>query len=196
MNGEKNILTKEDAVFIAMTSGTTANAKTFPIVESCKLRTAWICLGMLYKFKSLLSLGRTQDFRLYSTPRKAPSGLAMGGITLHLFQPMPHHVTPPAYRNLYKEKAAFYAHAIFLLAERDMRCIEGHSSNLLYSFFKFLEQNIKIICRDIQRGEIGQESGISDDMIEIMNQRLHPDPERANFIWHEFSKGKILIYQI
>ena len=178
---------------MAMTSGTTAAPKIYPIIKSYKLKTMWICLGVLYKFKSLLSLGRTQDFRLWPTPREAPCGLPMAGITSHLFKPMPHHVTHPGYKNLYKEKTAFYAHAVFLLAERDMRCIEGFSSNLLYSFFKVIEQNIKSICRDIEKGEIGEEFGISDDIRREMNQHLRSDPERANFIRKEFSKGKLAL---
>ena len=190
MNGEKNVLTKGDVVFMAMTSGTTASPKVFPVTKSYKLRSMWNCFGILYKFRSLLNLGRTQDFRLYPVPRKAPNGLAMGGITLHLFKPMPHHVTPPAYRYLHKEKAAFYVHALFLLAERDMRCIEGYSSNLLYSFFKFIEHNKETICQDIERGEISQEIiDMNSDMRKEFSEHLHPDPDRANYIRKEFSKG-------
>ncbi len=162
----------------------------YPIISSYKRFSLWMCLGLLYKFKSLFGLGRTHDFRLYPSPRKTGGSIPMGSITRHLFKPMPHHAVPSAYSRIYTEQAAFYVNAVFLLREREMACIEGFSSNLLYAFFKFIEHNISQIARDIEDGELKSLFDIDEDVRSELNKFLHPDPERAQHIRLEFSKGK------
>ncbi len=190
IDGEKNILTKEDPVYLATTSGTTGKAKLYPITPTNKKKIVKAALAMMHRHhKVYSSLKRVWQFRIFSAFRYTDAGLPIGGLALHMAQPYPYNVVPNTITKIHTEFAAFYVQALFVLQEPELAYIDGFSSCLMYSFFKFLEANYLQICDDIATGTLSGKLDIDQDIRNELIANLRPNPSRANFVREQLELG-------
>ncbi len=188
--GENNLLSKAKVVFLSLTSGTTGHHKMYPIIKENK-GNILMALALMYKYRHLaLGMKRTFDFKLYPQSRTSPAGIPMGAITVYLFKPAVHNVVPKCFSKLTKEYAAFYAQSLFILAEEELGYMQSFSTNLLYSFFKFIENNWSVLCDAIEKGYLPEMiPDMPEDVRQELNENLTADPARAAFLRQELSKG-------
>ena len=136
---------------------------------------------------------RTWDFRLMAAPRKLPCGIPLGGASQVWGPPGPENVVPPSVYKLTQEGPCFYVQALFVLSEPELGILDGFSSNLVYSFFKFVDTHIDQICSDISQGAINLPDtlnfDIDDDLQKVLTAGLRANPGRAAFIRNEMGKG-------
>ncbi len=191
INGHTNVLSRDDPAFIATTSGTTGTCKRFPITaENAKRIRGAASLAMLYTHRQIYrSLKRIWQFRIMSKPSFTKIGLPMTGLSNIMAKTNTHNIVPSAISKIYNEYPAFYVQAIFALTEPELFFIDGFSSNLMYSFFKFLETNYDQLCHDIATGSISTNVDISNDIRDELNKLLKPNQSRATFIQHQVEIG-------
>ncbi len=191
-DGQKNVLTKEDPVYMASTSGTTGKAKLYPITPSNKKKIKKAAMAMLHTHSEVYSsLKRVWQFRIFSAFRYTDAGLPVGGLALHMAQPHPYNVVPSTITKIHTEFAAFYVQALFVLQEPELAYIDGFSSSLMYSFFKFLEANHLQICDDIATGTLSSKLDINQDIRNELLTHLKPNPSRADFVRQQLELGSL-----
>ena len=82
-----------------------------------------------------------------------------------------------------------YARLLFALRERDVDQIVALSAWELLSQLEELERCWPDLCDDIERGQIGEASGLPEKYREELASELRPDPERAAELRAVFSRG-------
>ena len=188
--GKANILSPDKPELFATTSGTTGKCKRYPIIKENKKRIISGALAMLYTHRSIYkSLKRMWQFRLMSKPTFSEDGLPITGLSNIMAVPYPHNIVPGAITKIFTEYPAFYVQAIFALTEPELFFIDGFSSNLLYSFFKFLEANYTKICHDIATGTINESVDLTQEIRTELTELMVPNKKRAAFIKQQIELG-------
>ena len=191
--GEKNVLTSDEVVFLGTSSATTGKLKLIPEGKNYAKRLKRV---MNYTFKSvfmnLVNLKRTHQFSLFAPPMYTEGGKIPYGPDNNYFLKVPsYNVVPAVYSRVYKEKASYYVQALFCLAERELHTIEGFSPNLMYSFFKFMDVNMEELCQSISSGTVSDMAGLDSDIKEKLSARMHSDPARAAELRASLSEGTV-----
>ena len=90
-------------------------------------------------------------------------------------------VSPAAVFKIAHETTSFYVHAIFACKEREIGAFQMMFSHHVYSFFKFMENNWKRICDDIEHGTItlADDLVMDDTLRDEIQDGLGADPKRA-----------------
>ena len=190
VQGKSNILTTSKPEFFATTSGTTGKCKRYPFTKENKKRIVSGALAMLYTHKNIYkSLKRMWQFRLMSKPTYTEDGLPMTGLSNIMAVPYQHNVVPRTITKIFTEYPAFYIQAIFALTEPELFFIDGFSSNLMNSFFKFLEANYTKICHDIATGTINETVELTEEVRNELNELMVPNKKRAAFIKQQIELG-------
>ena len=190
VQGKPNILTADKPEFLATTSGTTGKAKRYPIVNENKKRIVRSALAMLYTHRNIYkSLKRLWQFRLMSKPTYTTDGLPITGVSNIMAVPYRHNIVPNAITRIFTEYPAFYIQAIFTLTEPELFYIDGFSSNLMYSFFKFLETNYTKVCHDIATGSLSENVDLPQEVRKELTPLMAPNPKRAAFIKQQIELG-------
>ena len=78
---------------------------------------------------------------------------------------------------------------IFALSDENVEQIVSPFTWGIVGAFTYLEKNWEQICTDIERGELYKNLPISDSFRNILNERLSPNPKRANELREIFSAG-------
>ena len=190
VQGKSKILTTETPEFLATTSGTTGKAKRYPIVKENKDRIVRSAIAMLYTHRDIYkSLKRLWQFRLMSRPTYTNNGLPITGVSNIMALPYRHNIIPGAFTKIFTEYPAFYVQAVFALIEPELFYIDGFSSNLMYSFFKFLEANYPKICHDIATGHLSEHVDLTPEVRAELQAEMVPDPKRAAFVKQQIELG-------
>ena len=190
VQGKDNILTAEKPDFLATTSGTTGKPKRYPILKENKKRIVRSALAMLYTHRNIYkSLKRLWQFRLMSKPTYTADGLPITGVSNIMAVPYRHNIVPDVITKIFTEYPAFYIQAIFALTEPELFYIDGFSSNLMYSFFKFLEANYTKICHDIATGSLNENVDMPQEVRKELIPLMTPNPKRAAFIKQQIELG-------
>lgn len=191
--GEKNILTRDEVNFIALTSGTTGKNKKYiktSFMGGSKTIATFIAVHSLPS-PSNCYLRRSLWFILPARPRTSEAGIPMGPASAKWVVPPKDNVYPPICQQLTQEGESYYAQAVFALADVELGSIQAFSPNLLYTFFKFIMNHINELTKDIERGSIGEKSPIKDPSIRAsLSEAMSPNPVRALHIRKEVSRGQ------
>ena len=193
LQGERTVLTKDEPVFTALTSGTTGLYKEFPLIKRFKLSMVLTASAIYFKVYSLFkfTLGRILVLRLNPKTRTTATGGPMGSVSSFLgrIQELPMYVTPTAWLKIHDEQTILYVHALFGLADKHVQLIDGFAAPLVHSFFKTIEKNADRLCDDIEFGRIDPALSIDSDVRKSLNENLRPNPQRAAELRQEFSNG-------
>lgn len=190
--GQENVLTKDPVVFMALTSGTTGRNKHIPITNDMKGPSARKVGPLMYACmdkKAGLSLQRVLVLSYKSRVTETAAGLRVGPVSAHMSRWVPFMVAPKQVYDVINEQAALHIHAVFGFLEPEVGHIEALMSTLVYSFWRYVENNWDVICDDIERGTLWIDLPAPKAQLEEISRMLKPNPERAKELRSMFEKG-------
>ena len=187
---QRNLITADEVVYYAHTSGTTGASKMIP----CTQKT----LDLFF------TTGYERVFGLYDRCRREQSGEGMPpykGITLmesktgYTTYGVPHGAISETV--LVREDSAQYnalpeeliypnsdfdrrhLKMLFALRERNLSFFLGSFAPFLYDMFTYLRQNWEMLCKDIETGSINPDIVVDPMLRTKLEARMASDPERA-----------------
>ncbi|XP_071790415.1 uncharacterized protein [Asterias amurensis] len=196
-DGEPNVCVGETLVRFGLTSGTTGPSKVIPIVKSqlnminfsifiarrCVAGEYFECLSpaqryifCLSKYKSLKSKSGVKFGHAIQVPDQG-----------HKFFSMQN--TPNAGFEIQTDFELLYVHLLFGLMDRNLGAIYTVFTFQLARVITVLRENWKMLVDDIQTGRVNLDLNISPSILESLNSSLTPNPQRADELTVEFSKG-------
>ena len=190
---QKNLITADEVVYYAHTSGTTGASKMIPCTQKA--------LDLLF------STGYERVFGLYDrscreqTGEGMPSckgitlmeakvgyttyGVAHGAISETLLIPEDTAEYNALPEELLYPSADFdrrHLKMLFALRERRLSFFQCSFAPFLYDMFAYLRQNWELLCEDIRTGRINPDIVMDPALRRKLNARMTPDPERASQI--------------
>ena len=196
--GEKDLLTKDNIVHYALTSGSVDNPKKIPVSEqtvdlyreyATQFSFAIIARALGKKWQ------RGRGLNLMEVKFETlPNGLFAGSISgrgvysikdlLFLMFTSPKEIVFP--REIMDTK---YAHLRFALEERSLSYIASAFMTAVSDLMKYLEINWELLVDDIEKGTIHPDIKIADDIKAKLLKQIKPNPKRAAELRKEFEKG-------
>ncbi|XP_071948127.1 uncharacterized protein [Antedon mediterranea] len=197
--GETHVMTKDDVVRLALTSGTTGKGKKIPYTN----QTVWgfgkpiIFLAPSIS-KKTLSPGspfqRTLNFHVRPKSLPSESGISVqAGSTIS-----PSHKkylliysTPISGFEISNEFEACYVHLLFGIRDRFLKSMTVLFTPLLITAFKILETHWEQMLTDIERGSLWSKLNIPVEVRADLEEKLKGkcNPDRVQFLRREFEKG-------
>jgi hypothetical protein len=197
--GEENVLVSEEVKFYGISSGTTGKQKLIPVTKTSLSAVSEI-MGMLIQrilynnFKSSWSYGKGLSLTDMVVAGQTQSGKPIcagtsGGMrSIKWMIPMI-WTTPVEVMNLGKTVDTLYLHLLFALRERNLMYINGIFISSVLDMFRHLEKHSEELIKDIRKGTISKNIGLSEADRKILLKKVSPDAGRADFLEQEFKKG-------
>ena len=153
-----SLLFKAPVAFLAVTSGSTGANKTIPIANDIKRMCIFMKSLPAYLIFKLTGMHLRRQVRLGYRPlvENSPSGLQKAPISFHMRGNVPFSLIPNEVYQIQNEPTALYVEAVLALAEREVGCILGFMSTLVWAFWRVIDENWQQMCDDIERGRIHQ----------------------------------------
>lgn len=196
-SGTHHVLTKDDPIILAVTSGTSGHHNLVPMIKAASmyflLNGVTVCLDSMRKaIPETQHLRRTLKIFYNPKSRTSPGGVPIGPNSAtpkssEKFIDM--YSTPMAAFDITTEREALYAHLLFALKDSEIGAIEANFVPLIHNAFVELEENWEQLVQDIARGEVNPEMNIPEDVRQNLNALLSPDLERAEELRQEFERG-------
>lgn len=196
-SGSHNVLTKDDPIILAVTSGTSGHHNLVPMIQAQTkyflLHGVTVCLDAMRKaMPETKHLRKTLKIFYNPKARTSPGGVRIGPNSAtpkssEKFIDM--YSTPMPAFEIKTEREALYAHLLFALKDSEIGAIEANFVPLIHNAFVDLQENWVQLVEDIEKGEINPKLDIPDDVRQKLNALLSPDPERAQELREEFEKG-------
>ncbi|KAK3602319.1 hypothetical protein CHS0354_007110 [Potamilus streckersoni] len=187
MKGEKNVLTADEPIIFAVTSGTSGKSSIIPMLK--KQQGAFFMQGIAILYDSMRrafpGTGRLQkDLKFFYTPRfrMAECGIQIGpnsSSPANSKRILNMYSTPKAGYDIMTEPEALYVHLLFGLKDKNIGIIEANFSSLVYSAFRALDANWDNLVHDIEKGEVCPSLNIEEKVRLELNKQMKPDPKRA-----------------
>lgn len=188
--GQKNLITADEVVYYAHTSGTTGASKMIPCTrrtldilfctvfervfgqyeESCRRSTGEgmpACMGI-----------NLMESRIGRTPCGVPHGAISE--TLNRAGDSPFYNALP--EELIYPEAEFdrrHVKMLFALRQRHLSYMMSTFSSTMYDMITYLHRHWRILCDDIEAGTINSEIIVDPQLRKTLEAKLAPDPERA-----------------
>ena len=201
--GDKNLITAYPVNYYATTSGTTGAYKCIPVSDRG--------LNCFREYAATIAYSIISEF--YKTTRQAdiPNGYLL--TFLNIFQKnlnndskigcisatsLDENVLNVAQYLFATPKDVFftegitnpkYLYAFFGLSERNIIRLTGPYIPIIYDFVNYLRDEWPKLVNDIRMGQFNPDIEIPKDLIEKLQAELKPNPERADELEKEFSKG-------
>lgn len=204
--GAENLILSDKVNYYAVSSGTAGEPKYFPVSELEIL--FFIKYAYLYSHENIESflggsvkLCSNMERRLFllNEIRCTPLG---AGIKRGIISGIPfdylreknrlwfRNLTSPSQVLFPKEGAdMFYLRLRFALGYEDVEGILGTFVHQILYHMKYMEENWERLVDDIGMGIVSKKAGVSDKMRAELEKDLFPMPERADFLYREFSEG-------
>ena len=197
--GEKNVLTAEDPVLFAQTSGTTGSPKYIPVTPTCRTAggmTAWLHFakrdhprmfsGKLVTIVSPAIEGWTEG--------KLPFGSTSGMVV----KEMP-KIVQSAYAvpyDVYEIKsydAKYYA-ILRLALDTSVTFIGTANPSTVLKLAEMTDRHSESLIRDIRDGGLSSEIEVEPEIRSMLQDRLRANPSRASQLeaWRSKRDGKLL----
>ena len=187
MKGEKNVLTADQPVIFAVTSGTSGKSSIIPMLK--KQQGTFFTQGISVLYGSMVeafpktnSLQKNMKFFYVPRLRMAECGIQIGpnsSSPANSKRILSLYSTPEAGFEILTEPEALYIHLLFGLKDRNLGIIEANFSSLIYAAFRSLAFNYEQLVTDIEKGQVNPELKIDDHIREKLNKIMSPDPKRA-----------------
>ena len=170
----------------------TGTPKMIPIQDIYKDQAVFITQKLNYvSFVHLVNLKRYAKFYLASPVKLLDANIPCGSFSMSQGKSPVHNLIPEECDMLYQEEASYYVHALFTLAERELHHIKGYSSDLFYSYMKFITKHQGSLCDDIQQGTVSKSFGIPENIHKSLSGKIKANPGRADHLRREFRKGVV-----
>ncbi|XP_077984625.1 uncharacterized protein LOC144439226 [Glandiceps talaboti] len=201
LKGEKNILTANEIVHIALTSGTTGGGSMFPVSKryfSAFFTSTPMVLREIYRLaQGIISGQKILFIRFGAKSRLSECGLSMGSSTSYfnnesgMIKTMLNSIeaSPPLLLSIHSEPESLYVQSIFALRDHTISAVNAVFAHSLYSMFLTMETNWEQLVDDIAKGRIDPNLDIPVKVHKDVNRILQPDPQRAKQLAEEFKKG-------
>ena len=134
--------------------------------------------------------------KLYYNPQrcltKTPSGILAGpgSASRQLMEFGDMFTSPEAAYDIDKDTPARYVHVLFGLRFRDLSKIETIFVPIVYYAMKEIEREWRNLVKDIREGTLTADLDIPTETRRLLEERLFPDPQRADELEREFNKGQ------
>lgn len=187
---QKNLLTADDVVYYAHTSGTTGASKMIPCTQ--KALDVFFAAGyervfglydQSYREKTGEGMPPCKGITVMESKTGYTSyGVAHGAISETVL--IPEHV---AQYNALPEELIYPAadfdrrhlKMLFALRERHLSFIQCSFAPFLYDMIVYLRQRWEVLCEDIEKGSINPDIVVDPSLRKKLEARMTPDPERA-----------------
>ncbi|MCM0648112.1 GH3 auxin-responsive promoter family protein [Clostridium swellfunianum] len=198
-SGEENILVAEEVKFYGMSSGTTGKQKYIPVTKSSLSAVSEVMSMLIQRilynnFKSSWSYGKglsLTDMVIagYTQGGKPICAGTSGGMRSIKWMIPFIWTTPVEVMNLGKGIDTLYLHLLFAIKERNLMYINGIFISSVLDMFRHLEKHSEELVRDIRKGTISRNIGLSEADRKVLLKKISPDAGRADFLEKEFKKG-------
>ncbi|XP_063968313.1 uncharacterized protein LOC129279896 [Lytechinus pictus] len=198
-NGEVGVMSNDTPAILGMTSGTTGDAKLFPVSQanlSDLIGSAAAVSTVLQSRAGIEMSGPLQVTccLLTGVPNsKSASGIPKGPVTSFM---VPENIkgiifsTPLVGYQIMDEPTSMYVHALFALRDKNLSSIWAPFASSLYIFLRVIESTWKTLVQDIRRGSISNSHpSLCDKDRGDIDARLFPMPERADELERQFVIG-------
>lgn len=199
MKGETNILTKDQPVIFAVTSGTSGKSAIIPMLKN--QQGTFFTQGISIVYDSMRSafpkFGSSQkDMKFFYTPRLRMSecGIPIGpnsSSPANSKRILSMYSTPKAGYEILTEPEAMYIHLLFGLKDKNLGLIEANFASLIYSAFRHLDENWESLVEDIEKGRVSEKLNIDENIRKELNQQMSPDPRRAEELKNARNQGTV-----
>ena len=200
---EANLITSYPIVYYAETSGTAGKSKYIPVsdrgLEVFRKYSGGLMSSVLSEFHKTTHLQDMPDgFRfviLSMSKHSLPNGIPHGSISASSvsndnLKVMQFFMTTPPEVMFCEENANLkYLHAFFALSERKVSIITGSYIPIILDTVNYIRDNWQMLTNDIRSGTLSNNVTIPDDLREKLSAKISPDPERADELEREFTKG-------
>ncbi|XP_053398736.1 GH3 domain-containing protein-like [Mercenaria mercenaria] len=187
MKGEMNILTKDQPVIFAVTSGTSGKSSVLPMLK--KQQGTFFTQGIAIIYDCMRNAfpetgSQQKDMKFFYTPRLRTSecGIPVGpnsSSPANSKRILSMYSTPKAGYDILSEPEALYIHLLFGLKDKNLGIIEANFASLVYSAFRALDTNWDSLVTDIEKGNVSDGIEIEESVRKELNKSMSPDPKRA-----------------
>ena len=187
---QKKLITAEDVVYYAHTSGTSGTSKMIPCTQRALDLLFSTVFQRVFGLYEITAGGRgetgTPDGRgvnlMESRIGYTPYGVAHGAVSETL-----NHPEDTPFYNILPEEMIYPAgefdrrhlKMLFALRERHLRFLMSTFSPTLYDMIIYIRQHWRSLCEDIGTGTINADVAIDPKLRKKLEAKLIPDPERA-----------------
>lgn len=195
-----DLITKEQIVHYAASSGSTGVPKRIPVsLRSKKYLSAYAGEIVFYHLSEQIKKQGKKNGPICFLPDfywdYIDEDTTIGSISAHIGYNFKDELlsvnTSPESLQYLKEHSSDspYLKALFALQYEDLSCIYATFSSVVYEFLHTIETSWKSLCDDIRKGDINPSISISDSLREELLGYLKPNPVRADELEEEFNKG-------
>ena len=188
---QKNLLTADEAVYFAHTSGTTGASKMIP----CTKKALDILMNAVYErifglsdktlrektgeglppYKGIVMMESKTGYTTYGVAHGAISETLLISEHMDQYNALPHEIVYPAY-----DFDRRHIKMLFALRERHLSFIQCSFAPFLYDMVEYLHKNWKRLCEDLETGRINPDIVVDPKLRKQLEALMTPDAERAN----------------
>lgn len=188
--GRKNLITAEDVVYFARTSGTSGSSKMIPctqrfldiLFDTVFLRAFALCEKSCRE-KTGEGMPDCKGINLMESGiRYTRFGAAAGAISETLNVPEDTRFYNALPEELIYPAADFdrrHLKMLFALRERHLSFLMSTFSPTLYDMITYLRHAWRVLCDDLEAGRINADIQVEPKLRARLEEKLTPDPERA-----------------
>ena len=185
--GEKNVLTGEDPILFAQTSGTTGNPKYIPVTPTCQSAggmTTW--LHYARRDHPRMFRGKCLTVVSPAVEGHTESGLPYGSTSGMIVREMP-SIVQSAYAVPYEAfeieqyESKYYA-LLRLGLDANVTFLTTANPSTILKLAEVADQYSEMLIRDIRDGTLNSAMEISDHIRGVIKKRLRKSPQRARFL--------------
>ncbi len=182
--GEKGVLTAEDPVLFAQTSGTTGTPKYIPVTPTCQQgggMTTWLH----YARRDHPGMFRDKMVTIVSPAVEGHTegGLPFGSTSGMVVKEMPRivqsaYAVPYDVYEIHDYEAKYYA-LLRLGLDRSVSFIGTANPSSILKLAEMADTHSERLIRDLRDGTLSAEVEIQDEIRRVIEGRIRPNPRRA-----------------
>jgi hypothetical protein len=185
--GEKRVLTAEDPVMFAQTSGTTGNPKLIPVTEACRGRehAEQMRVWLYHAQRAHPRIFRGGILSLVSpaVTGRTPAGIPYGSTSGMMYRDMNPlvrraYVVPYEVFEMEDYDATYYA-AMRLGLAADVTLLATANPSTVQKLVETADAQAERLIRDLHDGALCRELSVESRARAVIERRLAPDRERA-----------------
>ena len=202
MKGETNILSAEDPVHFAMSSGSIGVPKYIPVSEAELKKYAAYSAEMAFGvadeyYRNTTGKGVLVGPGLTAIELKVmqtDSGVRKGSISSTLMTSMKDYI-PYLLSSPWEvicpdgEMDMKYLKSLLALRNPDLVFMESAFMTGLVDLMDYIKNNYEMLCKDIYHGRINKDVKVPDKVRASLEKQLQPDKARARYLLREFKMG-------
>lgn len=197
MNGEEKVLTGEQPLMFATTSGTTGKPKYIPVtkayLEEYKRASAVSIMNM---FRDYPAMAGGNTLTVVSSAREGltPSGIPYGAISGAIYDNVPgvirQHFAPLPYDvfTIQDYESRYYT-LLRLALSMPISFLITPNPSTIDLLCRRLDEHAESLIRDLRDGTLSAPRGIETSIREQLSRFCVPEPARARALEHLFNEG-------